>query len=136
MSNSAAAWHADPTGRHQLRYWDGSNWTEHISDDGAQGVDPLQPRGLDRVESALTIGNEGDPGKIHEQLYDEKKHRSAQIGGVAFSGGGTLFTEPILVVNQKVKLIELNNQYSVFDKDGRQIAVVNQVGQSKAKKVL
>jgi uncharacterized protein YxjI len=40
------------------------------------------------------------------------------------------------VVNQKAKLIELNNQYSVFDKDGRQIAAVNQVGQSAAKKAL
>ena len=40
------------------------------------------------------------------------------------------------MVNQKAKLIELNNQYSVFNQAGTQIAAVNQVGQSAAKKVL
>lgn len=33
-------WLADPTGRHELRYWDGEEWTEHVSDGGQQGTDP------------------------------------------------------------------------------------------------
>ena len=136
MSTTPANWYPDPMGRHQLRYWDGANWTEHVSSNGVQSSDPLQPKGLDRVDSALTIGNEGDPSKIQQQLYGQEKHRSAQVGTAAFVGGGTLFTEPILVVNQKAKLIELNNQYSVFNKDGQQIAAVNQVGQSAMKKAL
>lgn len=37
----AAAWHPDPTGRHQLRYWDGAQWTSHASDDGSAVEDPL-----------------------------------------------------------------------------------------------
>ena len=52
----------------------------------------------------------------------------------AFQGGGTLFTEPILVVNQKTKLIELTNEYSVFDAGGNQLGAVRQVGQSTLKK--
>ena len=40
---TAAAWHPDPTGRHELRYWDGNQWTEHVSDAGVQSVSPLQP---------------------------------------------------------------------------------------------
>lgn len=36
-----ANWYADPSGRHQLRYWDGSTWTEHVSDNGSQATDPL-----------------------------------------------------------------------------------------------
>lgn len=136
MSTTPANWYPDPMGRHQLRYWDGANWTEHVSSNGVQSSDPLQPKGLDRVDSALTIGNEGDPSKIQQQLYGQEKHRSAQVGAAAFVGGGTLFTEPILVVNQKAKLIELNNQYSVFNKDGQQVAAVNQVGQSAMKKAL
>ena len=35
----AAAWFPDPHGRHQLRYWDGQNWTRHVSDDGVQSTD-------------------------------------------------------------------------------------------------
>jgi hypothetical protein len=34
-------WHPDPAGRHQLRWWDGSGWSEHVSDHGTQGTDPL-----------------------------------------------------------------------------------------------
>jgi hypothetical protein len=35
------AWLADPTGQHELRYWNGSAWTEHVSDQGTQSTDPL-----------------------------------------------------------------------------------------------
>ncbi len=136
MSTTPANWYPDPMNRHQLRYWNGTAWTDHVSNNGVQSVDALQPRGLDRVDSALTIGNEGDPSKIQDQLHGEAKYRSAHVGDVAFQGGGTIFTEPILVVNQKAKLIELNNQYGVFNKDGQQLAAVNQVGQSAAKKAV
>ena len=27
-------WAADPSGRHQLRYWNGASWTGYVSDDG------------------------------------------------------------------------------------------------------
>jgi hypothetical protein len=35
------AWHPDPSGRHQLRYWGGRGWTEHVSDNGTTARDPL-----------------------------------------------------------------------------------------------
>ena len=35
-----AGWYADPAGRFELRYWDGSNWTEHVSRSGQQFTDP------------------------------------------------------------------------------------------------
>ena len=39
--DTAAGWHPDPGSRHQLRYWNGAKWTEHVSDDGVQSQDPL-----------------------------------------------------------------------------------------------
>jgi putative membrane protein len=36
-----AGWYVDPSRRHQLRFWDGNNWTAHVNDDGAAGADPL-----------------------------------------------------------------------------------------------
>jgi hypothetical protein len=35
------AWLADPGGRHELRYWDGTKFTEHVADGGKITVDPL-----------------------------------------------------------------------------------------------
>ncbi len=61
--------------------------------------------------------------------------RAGVQGGVA-QGGGTIFTEPILVVNQKAKLIEVNNEYAIFDQHGRPLGAVRQVGQSMAKKAI
>jgi Protein of unknown function (DUF2510) len=35
-----AGWYNDPAGRYELRYWDGSAWTEHVSRAGQQFMDP------------------------------------------------------------------------------------------------
>ncbi|MGY3678586.1 uncharacterized protein YxjI [Streptomyces sp. TE33382] len=51
-------------------------------------------------------------------------------------GVPSLFTQQVLVVNQKAKLIELTNEYSVFDQHGSTIGSVVQVGQSALRKVL
>jgi uncharacterized protein YxjI len=144
MANTPANWYDDPTGRHQHRYWDGNAWTSHVSDNGIQGTDDIatataamskqdSPSGLDRLDAGLTVGNEGS--KVHEQLHGSG-HRGVGIEGTVAGGGGGILTEPILVVNQKAKLIELSNQYTVFDQHGAVIASVNQVGQSTARKVI
>jgi uncharacterized protein YxjI len=67
-----------------------------------------------------------------EQRVQSQVERAAASG--AFQGGGTLFTEPVLVVNQKTKLIELTNEYSVFDAMGKQLGSVRQTGQTTLKK--
>ena len=36
-----AGWFADPGRQHELRYWDGRRWTNHVVDRGIQAVDPL-----------------------------------------------------------------------------------------------
>lgn len=36
---SSAQWAEDPYGRHELRYWDGSSWSEHVSDAGVASTD-------------------------------------------------------------------------------------------------
>jgi len=40
MSTTPPSWSSDPYGRHEQRYFDGSSWTEHVSDAGVQGTDP------------------------------------------------------------------------------------------------
>ena len=36
-------WAPDPSGRHELRLWDGRQWTANVSDQGRSGWDPLPP---------------------------------------------------------------------------------------------
>lgn len=36
----APGWLIDPSGRHEKRYWSGSEWTEHVLDAGVPGTDP------------------------------------------------------------------------------------------------
>ena len=38
-------WLPDPLGEHELRYWDGSAWTDHVSDQGVTSAAPLAPSG-------------------------------------------------------------------------------------------
>lgn len=40
-ATAPAGWLPDPTGRHQLRYWDSVQWTASVSDNGVTGVDSL-----------------------------------------------------------------------------------------------
>ena len=35
-----SGWYADPAGRYELRYWDGSAWSEHVSRAWQQFTDP------------------------------------------------------------------------------------------------
>ena len=40
MAEPLGEWRADAFGRHEHRYWDGTAWTEHVSDRGVTGIDP------------------------------------------------------------------------------------------------
>src|SRR5665647_2341609 len=40
-----AQWYADPSGRHTHRYWDGTQWTPNVADDGRTASDPLDGHG-------------------------------------------------------------------------------------------
>jgi uncharacterized protein YxjI len=129
-SNTPAGWYADPQGTpNLLRYWDGAQWTEHTNPGQVpHQQQPKQEGGGSAWE--LNVSRAPDPAKVQHQVQHQ--------AGVAPAGygGGTLFTEPVLVVNQKAKLIELVNEYSVFDQSGHTLGSVVEIGQSTAKKVL
>jgi uncharacterized protein YxjI len=117
-----ASWYPDPLGRHEQRYWDGSQWTEHVASHGRQSIDP--PVGGGHVPTT---------GRSADKLVADVHTAGAATGA---QGGGSIFTEPVLVVNQKVKLIELNNEYAIYDQHGVQLGAIREVGQSMAKKAV
>ncbi|WP_406103051.1 phospholipid scramblase-related protein [Streptomyces sp. NBC_01003] len=154
-SNTPAGWYPDPQGAPQtLRWWDGAQWTEHTSpvqQSAGQQVpqqaqrqpqqqhvqQPVQGQFAQQQQQHAT-GPYGQQAPQQQYVDPAKVQRQVQHqAGVAptAQGGGSLFTEPILVVNQKAKLIELTNEYTVMDQNGAQIGSVVQVGQSTLKKV-
>ena len=42
--DTRVGWHPDPAARHQLRYFDGDNWTDHVADNDEVATDPLGDR--------------------------------------------------------------------------------------------
>jgi uncharacterized protein YxjI len=117
-------WYPDPWGKHEHRYFDGDEWTEHVASHGRQSVDPPSDEG-GRVPTV-------------NRATDKVRRDVAKAGVTASVANGSdhILDEPVLVVNQKAKLIELYNEYAVYDQNGEQIGAVRQVGQSAAKKVI
>jgi len=135
---SDPGWYPDPVHAHELRYHDGGTWTGHVSNAGVVGVDPL-PAGGAPTSGADQAFRGLDQGLSFGDVPSSKvQAQVAQNTGAApvAAGTGDIFSEPVLVVNQKAKLIELNNEYAIFDAEGRKIGAVEQVGQSSARKAL
>ncbi|MFE7649389.1 phospholipid scramblase-related protein [Streptomyces phaeoluteigriseus] len=153
-SNTPAGWYPDPHGADRtLRYWDGSQWTEHTHAEQqqaqaqGQGQVPGRPQAQGRQPVQQVPAQQSAPAQPFQPQVPAQpaagpdprvQQQVRQQAGVAAGGpgGGTLFSEPVLVVNQKAKLIELTNEYKVMDQQGNQLGSVVQVGQSALKKVL
>jgi uncharacterized protein YxjI len=75
-------------------------------------------------------------GDVSQQEIRTQASGAVGYQGPLQQGRGTLFTEPVLVVNQKAKLVELNNEYAIYDRNGRPLGGVTQVGQSSLKKAM
>lgn len=120
-----AGWYADPMGRHEYRWYDGNQWTDSVASGGVQSTDPLH------AAPPTTVVGTATPADVQRQVTQQ-----AGIEATEAAGGGTLFTSPVLVVNQKAKIIEVNAEFAIYDGSGTQIGAVRQVGQSTAKKVM
>ena len=84
-----AEWHPDPTGRHELRYWDGAQWTEHVSDGGVQSVSPLDgggaPQAAAQPAQAQPQSFQPQPQHQHQPQHfvdsiRKKKKAAAEVG--------------------------------------------------------
>jgi hypothetical protein len=40
MAEQVAGWYTDPMGRFTYRFWNGSEWTDQVSNGGTSGIDP------------------------------------------------------------------------------------------------
>ncbi|KPH98987.1 Scramblase family protein [Actinobacteria bacterium OK074] len=126
-----------------LRYWDGNQWTEHThpaqqqaqAAPQAPGPAGAPPRPAGQPQPAYGQQAYGQPPAGPDAKVQRQVQQQAGVAPGAV-GSGSLFTEPVLVVNQKAKLIELTNEYKVMDQNGTLIGTVTEVGQSGLKKAL
>ncbi|MDX8050106.1 phospholipid scramblase-related protein [Lentzea sp. BCCO 10_0798] len=118
--NTAPGWYPDNADPRFVRWWDGVQWTPHVQ--------PRQEQS-DARHTEVEMGGTGQE-RVARQV------QRAGVQGAVPGGGGTLLTEPVLVVNQKAKLIEMSNSYVIYDQHARHIGTVEQVGQSGAAKAL
>lgn len=107
MTQTPANWYPDPLGRYELRYWDGGQWSDYVANQGVQGFDPL----------------------VAAQL-----EQAAQSGGM--QGGGTVLTEPVLVVSHRARVVDGSDEHAVSDRYGRQVGAVREIRPHPAKKAL
>ena len=119
----AANWYPDPSGRHEVRYWDGGQWTHHVTSQGRPGIDPLSSG------PAVPV-----PDRTSKRIERDVRRAGADVG--AQVGGGSLFTEQVMVVSQKAKLFEVNAEYVVYDRHGQRIGAVREVGQNLMKRAV
>jgi hypothetical protein len=122
-----AGWHPDPSGRHELRFWDG-RWTEHVASGGRQLTDPLPgpPPSANGGAATPTASEDrpAQPVRTSRKVERQVRRVGADRGR---TGGGTLLTEDVLVVNQKAKLIGSTLAYEVYDQRGQQLGAFQEV---------
>lgn len=118
-----ADWYPDPLGRAELRYYDGSAWTDHVSISGEQQVDPFG------TSASMTEG-------LGDYLMSGANATKFTFNRPQWTGTGHLFTEPILVVKQQGGWVETAANYEVEGHDGTRLGSVRQVGQSSAKQLV
>jgi uncharacterized protein YxjI len=106
-------WYPDPGGSGGSRWWNGQGWTEHLQPAAAP---PPPPPPAAPVPA---------PGVAPSPVAQQPSGH-----------GPSLYEQPVLLVSQKTKLIELTNEYAVFDGQGQQIGAVVEVGQSTVRKAV
>lgn len=85
---SGPQWAPDPYGRYELRFWDGSTWTEHVSRHGVQARDPLAP--VAPVVPVVPVVQERAFGQEpFAELLPRSPGRAAGVPGHTRQGAGS-----------------------------------------------
>ncbi|MFZ1489775.1 MAG: DUF2510 domain-containing protein, partial [Ilumatobacteraceae bacterium] len=118
MEETPAGWRPDPFGRYQMRYWDGTDWTEHVATGGVQQKDPMgatlaipfaiPPTATAPTDSAhqfavappaATSGGPAHPIAFLDRMGPDARRRPEPEAGLALAGiGGLLLAAGVSIL--------------------------------------
>ncbi|HSL58229.1 MAG TPA: DUF2510 domain-containing protein [Acidimicrobiales bacterium] len=81
-----AAWHPDPVHHHELRWWDGRTWTDHVADGSTTATDPLTPPTAEGPDvRAIVARHRGslDGGPVFLAPHVPERRLAGALGGYA-----------------------------------------------------
>ncbi len=80
----SASWHTDPFGRHDVRWWDGTKWTEKVRDGEQPGIDPpviaVAPQAIPLNKPAAPL-----PGRRMIRLFGRRLPGAMLLASVALA---------------------------------------------------
>ncbi len=127
VPQAASGWYPDPLARNEFRFWNGSLWTDHVSSHGRQGIDPLRtpPPIGERIDRAKSSSSPPQREVVSRKTQKVRKQiHAAELVGTSGAFDPSILNEPVLVINQKGKLIEMRAEFAVHDQHGRQLGAV------------
>lgn len=98
--SSPAAWHTDPTGKHDHRWWDGTKWTEHVADAGESKIDHLAPGDVPPAPGggepgpSDTVAMDTSAGAAPGDAGDTGDHTDPGSGGLSDAWEGSADPRP------------------------------------------
>ena len=106
-----ANWYNDPTGRHQYRYWNGTEWTDQVADNQVTSTDPpLMPEST----AAPTAWPKPAP---------TPRRRAGRVFSALAAAGGL-----VLVVGSFLPAFTLVDEHFSYVSDGRDGQILLPVG--------
>jgi zinc-ribbon family/Protein of unknown function (DUF2510) len=93
----SATWRADPSGRHELRFWDGSEWTAYVSDAGSsprqqQAGTPTRAWATRRVTGTVGAGPTRSRTAACRRTIRSRRRRRDGSGQTGTTSTGMPFT--------------------------------------------
>lgn len=135
-SKYSSGWYADVFVRHELRFYDGSVWTEHVSDRGTAGIDtvPLTGQPLARAPDR-TVGTDAPPVAPATATASAERARVVpELPGPE----GDLLAAPLLVVDTQVRGVMGSRglDCAVRDQRGVGLGTVRVSSEARARRLL
>ncbi len=131
-------WYAEPNSPSGLRWWDGTQWTEHVHPQPApdQAREARGPESTADVEAGAREQGAATTGSDQSGVAQAG---SAQAGGAGSPEGwrsAAMLTAPVVQISQQGRVIESASVYALADGSGGSVGQATQIGQRRGGRLL